>query len=136
MDDEIKKMLLIVNGTSGNADLEEKLALVMQEYHSLWKIKQRKYGPNNIASMGKSGLVIRMNDKFQRLKRFILQGVEGDIEGSEEDAWMDIAGYALMGVMVGRGWWPECDPDWLTLEQVMFVIERFVKEQYHGTNQD
>lgn len=31
--------------------------------------------------------------------------------------------------------WMECDPDRLTLEQTNFIIERFVREQYHGTNE-
>lgn len=124
----MKGIVLIVDGTSGNVDLEEKLCLVMQEYLSLWKNKQRKYGHNNIASMGKPGLVIRMNDKLQRLKRFVFEGVTGDVEGSEEDAWLDMAGYALMGVMVNRGWWPEASPDRLTSQQVEFILKRYEEE--------
>ena len=116
-----KFVALVIDGTSGSPELEEKLAILMKEYHNLWCVKQLKYGPNNIAGMGKPGLVIRLNDKLQRLKRFIFEDVKGDIEGSEEDAWFDMAGYALMGVMVGRGWWPDCPPDHLTWEQVMFV---------------
>ena len=124
-----KVIPLVVDGSSGNADLEEKLCRVMQEYLAIWKTKQRKYGPENIAEMGKPGLVIRSNDKQKRLKRFVLEGVEGDDEGSEEDAWFDKAGYALMGVMVGRGWWPDCPPDRLTLEHVYFIQDRYIKEQ-------
>jgi len=119
---------LDIDGTSGNTELEYKLALVMREYLEIWKTKQRKYGPNNIASMGKTGLVIRSNDKQKRLIRFVLEGIPGDEEGDEEDAWFDKAGYALMGVMVHRGWWPECPPDKITLEQLKFMFNRFKEE--------
>src|SRR3990167_333388 len=116
--DEPRTVTLVADGTSGDADLEYKLCLVMQEYLAIWKVKQRKYGPANIAEMGKPGLVIRSNDKQKRLIRFVLEGIQEDTEGDEEDAWFDKAGYALMGVMVSRGWWPDCPPDRLTQAQV------------------
>ena len=119
---------LVIDGSSGDADLEEKLAKVMKEYHNLWCIKQLKYGPTNISSMGKPGLVVRLNDKIQRLKRFVLEDIQGDVEGSEEDAWFDVAGYALIGIMVNRGWWPECPPDKVSQEQVNFILRRFCEE--------
>src|SRR3990167_1181189 len=80
---------LVVDGQSGNKELEGAIALVFQEYFELWKTKQRKYGPNNLAALGRPGLVIRMNDKIQRLRRFNFEAIEADAEGGEEDAWLD-----------------------------------------------
>jgi hypothetical protein len=102
--------------------------MVMQEYLAIWKTKQRKYGSSNIAEMGLPGLVIRSNDKQKRVGRFVFENVQEDAEGSQEDAWFDKAGYALMGVMVLRGWWPDCQPDRLTRKQIDWLIKRFEEE--------
>jgi len=120
---------LVIDGSSGDANLEKKLALIMQEYFAIWKTKQRKYGATNIAEMGKPGLVIRSNDKQKRLIRFVLDGIEEDDEGGEEDAWFDKAGYALIGVMVNRGWWPECPPNQITIKQLQFVFNQYMAQQ-------
>lgn len=120
-------ILLTVDDSSGNRALESYVAGVMQEYLALWKIKQRKYGPSNISSMGKPGLVVRMNDKLQRLRNFVLNGVQEDTEGSEEDAWLDIMGYALMGVLVHRGLWPEGDDGGAAL---LNDIERILTQRF------
>lgn len=127
---------LKVDGSSGSRDLEFSLAEVMSDYFELWKVKQLKYGPHNIAEMGRPGLVIRMRDKFRRLLRFVFEGVEGDDEGSELDAWMDMAGYALIAVMVKRGLWPGCPPDTITWDMVVSIMAQYYEEkesQQNGT---
>lgn len=118
-----QEVKLVVDGASGAPKLELQAALVLQEYYRLWKEKQRHYGPSNIAAMGKPGLIVRINDKVQRLKRFVFEGVEEDNQESELDSWLDILGYAMMGVMVHRGVWPNADPG-VTVQQ----IERLLGE--------
>lgn len=118
---------LFIDGSSGNPELEEALACVLFEYHELWKTKQRKYGTGNIATYGRPGLIIRMNDKFQRLRNFVLNGVKGDAEGSEDDAWFDLMGYAAMGLMVYRDMWPDAPKDRITFKQMINVIKQFFR---------
>jgi hypothetical protein len=125
---EPSTVTLQIDGSSGDAHLEHILAKVFEEYLALWKVKQRKYGPNNIAACGKEGVVIRLNDKVQRLRRFNFDGIVGDKEGSEEDAWLDALGYAAMGLIVYRQQWPHLN-EGLSVDHVLYIINRFLEEQ-------
>lgn len=108
---------LVIDGCSGDKELEHQLAVVFAQYLDLWKVKHRKYGPGNISVMGKPGLVVRMNDKVQRLKNFVFGSVQGDVEGDELDAWLDLLGYAAIGVLVHQGKWPKPRHKFLTFWQ-------------------
>ena len=90
--------------------------LITQEMQELFMQKQEDYGPTNVG-MGKSvvedevdikvslmGLSIRMNDKIQRLLNLTLHNKEPKNE-SLEDTLIDIANYAVMGLIVNRGKW-------------------------------
>ena len=85
---------LVADGSSGDQELEHKLADLMLEYFNLWKQKQRSYGPHNIGAFGAAGCLIRSNDKVQRLRRhyFLSKDVSLSDE-SIEDTWKDLAGY-------------------------------------------
>lgn len=97
---------LSCDGESTNQNLEVIVAHVMQEYLELWKQKQRSYGPHNIGDFGEMGCLIRANDKIQRLRRHYMgKNVSLDDE-SIEDTWLDLMGYALMGLVNERGLWP------------------------------
>ena len=63
--------------------------------------KQHDYGHDNINAFGEFGLLIRTNDKVARLKNLI--GKEGIAE-PRVDAWRDIGGYAIIALMLDRGW--------------------------------
>ena len=62
--------------------------------------KQHDYGHDNILSFGEFGVLVRLNDKVARLKN--LQGMEAKNE-TVDDTWMDVAGYALIALMLRRG---------------------------------
>ena len=62
--------------------------------------KQKDYGHDNINAFGELGLVVRTNDKIARLRN--LHGKEGVTE-PRIDAWRDIAGYALIALMLDEG---------------------------------
>lgn len=98
---------LAADGASGDADLEARLIAIMEEYLELWKQKQRSYGPHNIGMFGAAGCLIRSSDKIQRLRRhyFLAKDVSLSDE-SIQDSWLDLIGYALMGLMNERGQWP------------------------------
>lgn len=100
-------ILLVIDGASGDADLEQTVAEVMGEYLSLWKKKQRSYGPHNIGAFGVQGCLIRANDKIQRLRRnYFLNANVSLSDETIEDTWLDLLGYAIMGLICARGQWP------------------------------
>lgn len=65
--------------------------------------KQKMYGPQNIARFGLSGIIIRLNDKIERLKN--LQHYEGPVIFEPiQDTWLDIVGYSVIAIMWINGW--------------------------------
>lgn len=63
--------------------------------------EQNDYGHDNTLTFGEFGLLVRTNDKVARLRN--LQGKEGKSE-PRIDAWRDIAGYAIIALMLDRDW--------------------------------
>lgn len=65
--------------------------------------KQRMYGHGNIARFGVPGLVIRLNDKLERLKN--IQKHDGPVLFEPlHDTWLDICGYSVIAVMWMSDW--------------------------------
>lgn len=71
--------------------------------------KQLDYGPGNInnAPGGQlNGLLVRMNDKMERLKHLNYHA-EGEPQNeSIDDSLLDIANYAVIAMMVRAETWP------------------------------
>jgi hypothetical protein len=61
--------------------------------------KQRDYGPANITAFGIEGVMIRLSDKINRLINLIHHKKDPENE-SVEDTFIDIAGYAVIGLML------------------------------------
>ena len=64
--------------------------------------KQHDYGHDNILAFKEQGLVVRLWDKINRLKNLFWSGKEPKNE-SLEDTFTDIAGYAIIGLMLAEG---------------------------------
>jgi hypothetical protein len=82
---------------------------VMDEIGNLLITKQSDYGPGNVnnAYGGPiNGLLVRIGDKFERLKNLFKGGVLPKHE-SVEDSFKDMANYAVIALMVQRGTWPK-----------------------------
>jgi hypothetical protein len=82
---------------------------IIDELGNLLISKQRDYGPGNInnAYGGPiNGLMVRMGDKFERLKNLLASGHTPQHE-SIEDSFKDLANYCIIAMMVTRGTWPE-----------------------------
>lgn len=82
---------------------------IIDELGNLLISKQRDYGPGNInnAYGGPiNGLMVRMGDKFERLKNLLASGNAPEHE-SIEDSFKDLANYCIIAMMVTRGKWPE-----------------------------
>jgi len=65
--------------------------------------KNKDYGKNNILEFGMHGILVRVNDKFARLKNLILNQ-KNPVNEVLDDTWWDIAGYAVVALLVKRGW--------------------------------
>ena len=82
---------------------------VMDEIGNLLITKQQDYGPGNVnnAFGGPiNGLLVRIGDKFERLKNLFKSGTLPKHE-SVEDSFKDMANYAVIALMVQRGTWPK-----------------------------
>ena len=87
----------------------EEYDLVVQQIKELFIKKQGDYGPNNISMGGNIGLakiaiVIRINDKVQRLLNLLKNDSTPNNE-SIEDSFMDLTNYGIMALILIRGKW-------------------------------
>ena len=87
-----------------NDELIAEYESITKELVKLFAKKQHDYGPGNIAEFGEVGVLVRMNDKMERLKNLVLNGLEASNE-SIEDTLDDIASYAIIYKLVRRGKW-------------------------------
>ena len=100
--------------TGQELDLETDLAVVFLDYlfrqAKLFDRKEQDYGPTNISGFGELGILVRVSDKFERLKNLKKTGAKPANE-SVDDTWMDIANYAPMALMCRNGDWPGVDAE-------------------------
>ncbi len=82
---------------------EEAVWEVCKEIGRLIIRKQKDYGHRNILDFGELGILVRENDKVARLKNLILGNKPAQNE-SKTESWEDIAGYAVIALMLERGW--------------------------------
>ena len=84
------------------------VADVFDEAEDLLIGRHRDYGPGNIANGFPdplTALVVRMGDKFERIKNLLTS--DKPVYGERlRDSWIDVANYGLIGVMVIDGTWP------------------------------
>lgn len=91
---------------------DERFNKIAEEVATLLTSKRSDYGWENIQELGRKGVLSRINDKRNRLKTMY----ESDKTVQHEsllDSWLDIAGYAIIGLMLERGEWIlPTDPDY------------------------
>ena len=68
--------------------------------------KQSDYGSENISSYGTFGVVVRMNDKFMRIKNLFNHRRKRAINESIRDTFRDISNYAIIALMLETHKWP------------------------------
>jgi len=89
---------------------------ITSEMYDLFCEKQHDYGPGNIAMgttlkskedvhMSLMGLVVRMNDKINRLINLIIKKQIEPKNESVIDTFMDLANYSVMAKIVSDGKW-------------------------------
>jgi len=80
---------------------------ILSELRSIMMKKQADYGPLNIALAPggpMNGLRVRMYDKLARLNNLADKAATPNFE-SIEDTLIDLANYAIIGLLVQRGQW-------------------------------
>jgi hypothetical protein len=95
-------------GGKSSADFAFDVASTFQELADLLLSKHDDYGPTNISrSPGGpvNGLRVRMWDKFARINNLV-DSAKGPQHESLEDSFKDMANYAIIGLLVLRGKWP------------------------------
>lgn len=68
--------------------------------------KQQDYGPRNISKFMLPGVIVRMNDKMERLINLTGQKRRRPQNESVKDSLMDISNYGIIGQMCEDGRWP------------------------------
>jgi hypothetical protein len=84
---------------------------ILSELRSIMMKKQADYGPLNIALAPggpMNGLRVRMYDKLARLNNLADKSATPNFE-SIEDTLIDLANYAIIGLLVQRGQWEGTD---------------------------
>lgn len=76
---------------------------VFCEFAQVLDKKQQDYGPGNISAFGEFGVVVRMTDKMERLKRL----VSSPLVKNEpiDDTYLDMANYAVIATLIRRKLW-------------------------------
>jgi len=85
------------------------VAEVTSKLFDLLISKHKDYGPKNISqSPGGplNGLRVRMWDKLARINNLVDSGANPEHE-SLEDSFKDMANYAIIGLLVLQGKWPQ-----------------------------
>jgi hypothetical protein len=85
--------------------------VILNELRSIMMKKQADYGPLNIALAPggpMNGLRVRMYDKLARLNNLADKDATPNFE-SIEDTLIDLANYAIIGLLVQRGQWEGTD---------------------------
>jgi len=89
---------------------------IQEEDYTVFASKQKDYGPGNIAlgttlsteadrRMSLTGLIIRMNDKIQRLLNLVVKTNRNPENESISDAFMDLSVYGIIARIVKDGKW-------------------------------
>jgi hypothetical protein len=81
---------------------------ILSEIRVIMVRKHQDYGPLNIAMApggAMNGLLVRMHDKMARLENLYYKQSDTPNYESIEDTFIDLANYAIIGLLVQRGQW-------------------------------
>lgn len=66
--------------------------------------KNKDYGPGNISAFGEKGVIVRLNDKIERLKTLVWNNKSPEHE-KVSDTWLDVTNYGIIGLLCHRDEW-------------------------------
>ena len=88
---------------SDNSEFSETLGITLNYLKELLEKKNRDYGSNNLLTFGDLGILVRLSDKLERLKNYVLRDRTFEIDDENlEDTLYDIAGYAIMWIVLRK----------------------------------
>ena len=113
----LKQDLDFVDDTILVADIKFKLNLTTKAAEEFVRIalanallmnrKQLDYGPQNISAFQTIGVIVRMNDKMERLKTLHKGGRRRKAQNeSLMDTFRDISNYGIIAMMLELNRWP------------------------------
>lgn len=82
--------------------LDEAFEHVSDELLLMFLKKHKDYGKGNILANKELGIAMRISEKVERLKHLLMSSQDPENESIEE-TWVDIAVYAVIGVLYRRG---------------------------------
>ncbi len=87
------------------SEFKERAQAVADEIVEMLDGKNSDYGQNNITEFGMHGILVRANDKMARLKnlRYLTVNEKPKINETLNDTWADLAGYAIIALMLRKG---------------------------------
>ena len=120
-----KKINSYLTGDNGNAityiettypETAKEFQRLQDEQYALFCRKQMDYGPSNIAMgtsletdeekrLSKIGLIVRINDKIQRLINLVVKNNRAAQNEPTIDAFKDLACYGIIAQIVDAGKW-------------------------------
>ena len=101
-------MTMINPRQNKDGGLEENVDTILAELKHILLKKQEDYGPLNIslAPGGPlNGLRVRMHDKLARINNLYESGRDTPNYESFMDTLIDLANYAIIGILVQKGQW-------------------------------
>jgi len=98
------------DGSSGDIELEKAWLRQVADIFDVFRLKQRSYGPMNIAKFGELGVMVRTSDKLERLVNLIMNNLDNPLaDESLDDTWIDLADYGIIAMLCRKGAWPHLD---------------------------
>ena len=82
----------------------KELKKILEEMEKLLLHKNKMYGNRNIEKIGAEGIIVRLEEKIERLKHLLSSG-KNPPEETIEDTWKDIVGYGVIGLILRRKKW-------------------------------
>ena len=89
-------------------NMEHNIDIIIADLKNLLLKKQHDYGPLNISNAPGgpiNGLRVRMYDKLARINNLYEKGGDTPNYESIADSFMDLANYAIIGLLVQNGQW-------------------------------
>ena len=97
-------------------EMTKEFQAIQQEQYRLFCIKQNDYGTGNIAMgtmldtpenirLALTGLIVRMNDKINRLLNLVVKNGETPENEPISDSFKDLSVYGIMSQIVANGKW-------------------------------
>ena len=75
------------------------------ECYELFLAKQQDRGPQNIAEFGREGIVLRICDKYARIKRIIWDNIVPEVSEPVENEYKDLAVYSAIDSSFSQNKW-------------------------------